>query len=246
MSNSPTCYEVSKQRQVRTMERTVIIPTLNEEHNIEKIIRSIYSSLGVDGTSVIIVDDNSTDRTHEIVRDLMKKYQGLRLIIRTDERGLATAVRRGALEAGPGPVVVMDADLSHDPKYIPEMLSKITDGYDLVIGSRYINGGKIINWPGHRIAVSRVATWLARLLLRVHVKDPMSGFIACRSRDILIKSIEFADYKLLLEILVKNRHLRVTEVPITFRNRVRGKSKLDEVTIFLYLGLILRLFLSKF
>lgn len=223
--------------------KTIIIPTLNEEENIEQVIRLIFKSFEGNDVSIIIVDDNSTDRTHEIVRSLQQEFRNLRLIVRTDIRGLGSAVRRGASEADPGPVIVMDADLSHHPRHIPLMLQKLEEGYDVVVGSRYTTGGNIVGWPGSRIALSKGATRIARLLLQVPVMDPMSGFVACKSGQLLAKSIEHADYKFLLEMLATNRRLRVTEVPIIFQNRIRGKSKLDEITMVLFLTLVFRLFL---
>ncbi len=226
--------------------KTVIVPTLNEEENIEPLIRSIFESMGVEDVSIIIVDDNSTDRTHEIIRGLIDEFKNMRLIVRTDVRGLGSAVRRGAMEARPGPVVVMDADLSHNPKNLPDMFQKLKEGFDVVVGSRYVKGGRIVGWPGSRIAMSKGATIMARVLLQVSVHDPMSGFVACRSGELLAKGIEVADYKFLLEMLARNRSLRVTEVPIIFQDRVRGKSKLDEITMMLFLTLVLRLFFKRY
>ncbi|MHA2135619.1 MAG: polyprenol monophosphomannose synthase [Candidatus Thorarchaeota archaeon] len=221
--------------------RTVIVPTLNEEENIEPLVRSIFQHLGNDGVSVIIVDDNSSDGTHDSVRRLTEEYDGLRMIIRTDERGLASAVREGARWANDGPVAVMDADLSHDPRFLRRLFEKLEEGYDVVVGSRYIKGGKIVGWPGSRMAISKGATKIAKILLRVPITDPMSGFVACRSNEFLTSEIEHADFKFLLELLTRNRKLRVAEVPIVFLDRRRGKSKLDENTILLFLGLVFRL-----
>ncbi len=223
------------------MTSTIIIPTLNEEENIGTLIEAIYSILDPQSTSIIVVDDDSKDRTHEIVRELARRFPLLRLIVRKGERGLGTAVRLGATQAPEGPVVVMDADFSHDPKFIPSLLEKVSQGYDIVAGSRYIKGGRIVGWTGLRIAISRFATMLARILLRVPLKDPMSGFVACSSPKILVDGIKLADYKLLLEIVARNRHLRVTEVPIVFKDRTRGKSKLGGRTLFLYVLLVFRL-----
>jgi dolichol-phosphate mannosyltransferase len=225
--------------------RTVIIPTYNEEENIGKLIESIFHYLDEENFEVIVVDDDSTDNTQQIVRDLGTEYSQVRLIVRRKERGLSTAVRRGAEEAHEGFVVVMDADFSHHPRFLPDMFAKLEEGYDVVVGSRYTAGGKVRGWPGSRIAVSRIATFLARVLLRVPVKDPMSGFVGCSSPNILVKSIEHAEYKFLVELLAKNRNLRVEEVPILFKDRIYGESKLGGTTILLYLQLLLRLILRN-
>ncbi|MBD3158889.1 MAG: glycosyltransferase [Candidatus Lokiarchaeota archaeon] len=222
--------------------RTVIIPTYNEEENIGKLIESIYRYLDEENLEVIVVDDDSTDNTQEIVRNLTTKYDNVRLIVRTKERGLSTAVRRGAKEAHEGPVVVMDADFSHHPRFLSDMFATLEAGYDVVVGSRYTTGGKVRGWPGSRIAVSKVATLLARTLLRISVKDPVSGFVGCKSPQILARSIEHAEYKFLVETLAKNRNLRATEVPIVFQDRLWGESKLDQTTILLYIQLVFRLF----
>ncbi len=224
--------------------RTIIIPTLNEELNIGRLISGIYSSLD-EKVSVIVVDDASIDKTQDVVRDLGKKHPGVKLIVRTNEKGLSSAVRRGASNVEDGYVAVMDADLSHHPRYLPLLFEKLDEGYDLAIGSRYVPGGATKGWPIKRILVSKFATLLARILLSVKVKDPMTGYVACKSPSLLKKGIEHADYKFLLEMIVKNRHLRVAEVPIVFRDRTKGKSKLAGGTIFLFLALVIRLFLRR-
>ncbi|MCF2137577.1 MAG: polyprenol monophosphomannose synthase [Candidatus Thorarchaeota archaeon] len=227
------------------MRCSVIIPTLNEEGNIQQLIESIYAQLSPDETDIYIVDDDSKDRTQEIVTTLTRKYPRLHLIVRKGERGLGTAVRLGATHVPDGPVVVMDADFSHDPRFIPALLKKVREGFDIVVGSRYVTGGRIIGWTGLRIAISKGATMIARILLRVPLKDPMSGFVACSSPKILVDSIKLADYKLLLEIVARNKNLRVTEVPIAFRDRTRGQSKLGSRTLFLYVLLVFRLLFMR-
>ncbi len=225
--------------------KTVIIPTLNEEENISKLISSIYHHLDVGDTTVIVVDDDSLDRTQEIIEAKSEEFRTLKLIVRKNEKGLSTAVRRGATEAPSGPVVTMDADFSHHPRFLPAMFSKLEEGYDIVVGSRYVQGGQIEGWPGSRIAVSKIATMLARVFLRVPVKDPMSGFVGVRAPHMLIDNIEYADYKFLIELLAKNRLAKVTEVPITFRDRMYGESKLGSTTILRYLFLVIRLLFEE-
>ena len=219
---------------------TVIVPTLNEAANILHLIDGIYVALGPDAL-VIVVDDSSTDGTGEIVSKIASERKTVRLIVRSKERGLGSAVRRGAREARDGYIAVMDADLSHNPKYLPEMFSKLDQGYDIVVGSRYIEGGKTEGWPGYRIAISRIATTIARHLLHVKVKDPMSGYVACRDAHFLESGFQHGGFKFLLEMIVRNRNLRAAEVPIVFRDRARGKSKLHGITVMLFVSLVLSL-----
>lgn len=227
------------------MRCSVIIPTLNEEQNIGPLIRRIYSVLGTDGVQVIVVDDDSTDKTQRVVRQLAERFPGTRLIVRHGQRGLSSAVRLGAEQVRDGAVVVMDADLSHDPRFIPAMLSLLDRGYDVVVGSRYVPGGEVRGWPGSRLAVSRFATVLARLLLQVPLRDPMSGFVAFRSARLLLDNVRHANYKFLLEVVAQNRHLRVAEVPIVFTDRRYGESKLGGTTIFSFLLLVVKLLFRR-
>ena len=221
--------------------KTVIIPTLNEEENIGNLIRLIIQNLGSDDVRVIVVDDNSKDGTHSVVRDLQSEYKGVSLLIRTKERGLSSAIRHGAKHVTEGPAVVMDAALSHHPQYLPMIFEKLDAGYDVVVGSRYTAGGGTEGWPGSRIAMSKIATMIGRLLLRIKIRDPMSGFVGVKSKDILVHGSVDANYKFLIETLARNRNLRASEVPIVFRDREYGESKLGAKTILLYLVLVLKL-----
>ncbi|MBD3405004.1 MAG: glycosyltransferase [Candidatus Lokiarchaeota archaeon] len=223
----------------------IIIPTLNEAENIGVLIKQIYQYLDPSDTMILVVDDNSIDTTHDVVREMAQEFPHVKLIVRRNERGLGTAVRKGASLIDEGPVVVMDADLSHHPRHLPAMFQKLSDGADVVVGSRYVSGGGIRGWPGSRVAVSQVATLIAKILFRTPVNDPMSGFVGCRSPKILVDGIDYADFKFLLELLVKNRTLKVGEVPITFQDRLKGSSKLKAKTIGLYLSLVLKLMLES-
>jgi dolichol-phosphate mannosyltransferase len=163
------------------------------------------------------------------------------MIIRVNEKGLGSAVREGASHVSSGPVIVMDADFSHHPRYLPLMFEKLKEGYDVVVGSRHVEGGKIIGWTGNRIAISLIATRLAAMLFCVKTTDPMSGFVGCRSARLLATGFEGDGFKFLLEILVRNPALRVADIPIVFQDRVHGKSKLKSQTIIQFLTLVIRL-----
>ncbi|MFW9850520.1 MAG: polyprenol monophosphomannose synthase [Candidatus Thorarchaeota archaeon] len=225
--------------------KTVIIPTLNEVENITNLVHSIYKYASPSDTRVLVIDDDSTDGTQDAVDTLMKMYPNLLLVVRKGERGLSKAVKKGASLIESGYVLVMDADFSHHPSYIPELFGKISEGFDVVVGSRYISGGRIIGWSVARIVVSKVATVLARVLLRLSIKDPMSGFVAFSSASFLKDHIRIADYKFLVEIIATNRSLKVGEVPIVFRNRIEGQSKLGGNTIFKYIKMLFQLMLIK-
>lgn len=222
--------------------KNVIIPTLNEEENIGRLIDVIYSFLDPSDTAIIVVDDNSSDGTQQVVQQKAEEFPHVGLIVRTNERGLGSAVRCGAEAADEGITIVMDADFSHHPRFIPGMIELVEAGYDVVVGSRYVPGGKIVGWPGSREAVSKGATMIARLSLGVPLKDPMSGFVCVRSPEILVHGFDYADYKFVLELVARNRRLRVTEFPVVFRDRAYGESKLGSSTIVQYLLLVVRLF----
>ncbi len=225
--------------------KTVIVPTLNEADNVGRLIESIFKIVGPNNVSVMVIDDDSRDGTQQIVTDLSKRFESVRLVVRKNERGLGSAVRLGASLSGSDAVVVMDADFSHDPRYLPAFLAKLDEGFDVVVGSRYVRGGRIVGWPGSRIAVSKIATLIARLMFHLPVKDPMSGFVGCRSGQSLSDGFKIADFKFLLEMMVRNPRLRVTETPIVFHDRTRGKSKLGTSSILLYLKLVVDLFFRR-
>lgn len=225
--------------------RTVIIPTLNEEDNIESLIHSIFHHLGKENVTIIVVDDNSADNTHYIIKQLMDIYENLFLIIRVHERGLGSAVREGASCAPSGPIVVMDADFSHHPRFLPRMFEKLEAGFDVVVGSRHIEGGAIVGWTGSRIAISVIATRLASVLFIIKTTDPMSGLVGCTSKEMLVTGFRGDGFKFLLELLVRNPELRVTDVPIVFHDRVRGSSKLGSQTIIQFLTLVINLLFRR-
>ncbi|MFW9799926.1 MAG: glycosyltransferase [Candidatus Thorarchaeota archaeon] len=222
--------------------KTVIIPTLNEEANIGRLIPLIYRNMGDEEVSVVVVDDDSTDDTCGVVESLSRSYN-IRLLERSGLRGISSAVRDAARFARNGHVAVMDADFSHDPKYLPEFFRNIEQGYDIAVGSRYVPGGGVDGWPRHRVVLSLGATLIAKALLRVGVKDPMSGFAAFKSNQILVDGIGDSESKFLLDILAYDRSLKVVEVPIVFSNRRLGSSKLNRNILLGYLGQVGRQFI---
>src|SRR3989338_1797698 len=217
------------------MKLSLIIPTYNEKENIQKLIPSLgqeFAQSNIDA-EIIIVDDNSPDGTGKVIEELKKKYQNLKVIHRIGKLGLSSAVVEG-FQVTTGDIFgVIDADLSHPIEKISQMYALVAGNADLVIGSRYVKGGKIEGWNLYRKILSFGATLLARVF--VNVKDPMSGFFLIRKELVVDKEINPKGFKILLELLVKTEYKNVVEVPITFVNRVEGKSKAEirEIIYFL-------------
>jgi dolichol-phosphate mannosyltransferase len=208
------------------MATAVIVPTLNEAENVALLVEQIGQT-GLTFSEIIFVDDGSTDGTCERIRALSQSYP-VRLIARErGERGLAGAIIAGANFATAETVIVMDADLSHPPEKMPALLEPVlNDEADLVIGSRYIAGGATPDWPLWRRAMSRVASLLAFPL--TGVRDSMCGFFAVRRECLLQFAPDAVGFKIAFEMLVRGRKkIRVREVPIVFRDRQRGKSKMS-------------------
>jgi len=215
---------------------SVVVPTLDEAPNVDPLLEALFAAgprAGLD-IEVVVVDDGSTDSTRERVQAWTRTHP-VRLVCRDGERGLAQAVLEGARHAAGRVVVVMDADLSHPPDMVPVLARPVLDRRaDMVIGSRYVPGGSSPGWPLRRRVFSRGAAMLAAPL--TNVKDPLSGFFAV-DRELLLASGRGASgFKIGLEVLARSGpDLRVEEVPITFRDRTRGESKLGMVATADYL-----------
>jgi dolichol-phosphate mannosyltransferase len=208
------------------METAVIVPTLDEAENILPLVEQIEQT-GLPFREIIFVDDGSSDGTPRIILDLSQSH-AVRLLAREGgERGLAGAIIVGANVSAADVFIVMDADLSHPPEKMAELLAPILrDEADLVIGSRYIAGGATPDWPLWRRAMSRIASLLAFPLTAVH--DSMCGFFAVRRECLLGFATNATGFKIAFEMLVRGRKkIRVREVPIVFRDRQRGKSKMS-------------------
>jgi len=208
------------------MEIAIIIPTLQEAENVAPLITEIEQT-DLPFTEIVFVDDGSTDGTREQIRALGDKHR-VRLVERDgSDRGLAGAIVAGAESTRADLLVVMDADLSHPPSQIAALLRPILmNEADLVIGSRYVQGGATPGWPVWRRVISRAASGLAYPL--TGVRDSMCGFFVVR-RDCLLRFAKTAvGFKIVFEMIVRGRKaLRVHEVPIVFQNRERGSSKMS-------------------
>jgi dolichol-phosphate mannosyltransferase len=207
---------------------SVIIPTYNEKDNIAPLLSRVAQALTGYDYEIIIVDDGSQDGTIEAASALAERYP-VRVIVRRNERGLATAVVRGLKSASGQIIGVMDADLQHPPEVLPNLIKAIQDGADMAIGSRYIPGGGCPNWGLSRRIISRVALMISHLLLpstRV-VKDPLAGFFMFRRQNVDPARLRPIGYKISLEVMLTGSFQNVVEVPYIFEDRSAGQSKLN-------------------
>ena len=216
---------------------TVIIPTFNEAENIENITGTISGILADKGinTEILVVDDNSSDGTIDIVTRLQEEIPGLNLIVRTEDHGLSQSVAEGFENAQADIIQVIDADFSHPPDLIPDFYNSIKeDNFDVIIGSRYMKGGDIKNWPLKRRIISLGATAFGRILFP-EITDPVSGFFAVKKNVIANARMKPRGYKILMEVLGKGSWEKVKEIPFTFKDREEGESKLKLSTMADYL-----------
>lgn len=229
---------------------TIIIPTYHEVDNIPTLAKRIADvKFKQVEFEVLLMDDNSNDGSVELVQELQQHYPWLKMIVRNSERNLSQSILDGFKAAQYPVVVTMDADLSHPPECIPEMITCLsTTQAEMVIGSRYIRGGSTdSSWPLFRQFASRASAWLARLLLLITIKDPLSGFIAIPTKLVLENQAKInpIGWKITLEIIVKCHLKNIREVPIHFTERARGYSKLNTATTFAYFHHLSRLLRYK-
>lgn len=206
---------------------SVVLPTYNERENVATLAPAILDALWNAPCEVIVVDDASPDGTAAAVREMAAADPRIRLLERSGKRGLAGAVFAGAQEARGRFVAVMDADWSHDPEELPDMLARALDGYDVVIGSRYVEGSAFLGQPLPRRLISRLLNAGARTLLLLPYNDVLTGYAVCR-RELLAEPLtrySSPGFKWLLELLAARRGLSVYEWPIVFHDRHAGFSK---------------------
>jgi dolichol-phosphate mannosyltransferase len=233
-----------------SLELTVVVPTLNEAGNIEPLLAKLSVALAEIQWEAIFVDDGSTDGTPELLTKIAQADRRVRLIRRIGRRGLASAVTEGALASTTPVVAVIDADLQHDEKILPELYRAIAEGdHELAIGTRYAGNGSTGEWDADRLKISRFATALASPIMKTRLSDPMSGLFAVR-RDVLLEAapkLSNVGYKILLDLVASApRPLKVAEVGYTFGARVAGESKLDEMVALEYVELLLDKLIGRF
>lgn len=230
------------------MEISVIIPTLDEQDNIGHLLGDLSDIATVNlKLNAIVVDDGSRDDTINIVKSRMaesdNQFFSVNLYQRVDEKGLGSAILAGIRRSKTDYVIVMDADMSHSPCMVEIMSRRLEDGYDIVIGSRYTRGGKTSGWPLRRKLISRIATMIATVGLKIKQKDPLSGYFAMRKTILEGIDLDALGYKILMEILAKRRDLKIAEEPIQFRDRASGSSKMTTSTIWAFIVSVYRLYM---
>ncbi len=229
---------------------SLIVPTYNERDNIEKLVQQLSRVLDQvlpDDYELIVVDDDSRDRTWELASQLMASYPSLRVMRRQQEKGLSTAVIRGWQVAKGEVLGVIDGDLQHPPDIVPQLLGAIANGADLAVASRHVDGGGVSSWSLTRRILSRGAQILGLVLLpRVvsSVSDPMSGYFVVRRSAIAGQILHPLGYKILLEVLGRGEINQLAEVGYVFQEREAGRSKVTWKQYVDYLHHLLRLRLS--
>lgn len=220
---------------LRAPELTVVVPTLNERDNIEPFLELLASVLEGVAWEAIFVDDDSRDGTAELVRRIGWHDSRVRCLQRIGRRGLSTACIEGVLASSAPYVAIMDADLQHDERLLPRMLDTLKrEPFDLVVGSRYAEGGGFGAWESGRIQMSSLATRLSRLVCKTEIADPMSGFFMMRrpAFEAAMRRLSGHGFKILLDLLASSpAPVRLKELPYEFRQRRYGESKLDTLVL---------------
>ena len=233
-----------------SIDLTVVVPTFNERDNIKLIISSVDNVLTNINWEIIFVDDDSPDGTADLVKDIAKDDVRIRCIRRINRRGLTSASMEGLLASSATCVAVMDADLQHDESLLKEMYELIISGeFDIVIGSRYMEGGSTgKGLSPFRLFVSQAATLMGRLIIKTKVTDPMSGYFMLRrvTFEHQMYKLSGKGFKVLLDLLSSTQNIRIKELPYTMRQRQTGDSKLDMMVVSEYYLLLLDKLIGKY
>jgi dolichol-phosphate mannosyltransferase len=221
----------------------IIIPSLNERDNVAPMLDALEAVLGGYRYEVIYVDDWSSDGTPDKVHEEAARRGNVRIIRRFGRRGLATAVIEGVLATHAPLVAVIDADMQHDERILPDLIAAVQSGAaDMAIGSRYCDNGSLGEWEAGRVRSSKLATWLAHKLLRAPMSDPMSGYFVTTQAAVIsaLPRLSNMGFKVLLDIVASSKPaLRIKELPYEFRTRQAGESKLDNMVAVEFLMMLL-------
>ena len=219
------------------MKVSVILPTYNEARNIVELINEIleHLSLATDEIEIVVVDDNSPDNTGKIARDTFSKDERVKVFIRTEEKGFATAIRHGMEKSTGDIIVIMDTDFNHNPKMLPQMV-KFLEFYDIIGGSRFTMGGGME--PVFRYLGSFFYNMLIRIVLRTQIQDNLSGFFAMRREKLFALDFDkiffgYGDYFFRLLFYAQRKNYKILEIPVVYQLRKYGKSKTNLISVFI-------------
>ena len=232
-----------------TAALSIIIPTFNEKANVKPLLESLGNVLRDENWEVIFVDDDSPDGTTKLLRRIALQNSRVRILHRIGRRSLSSACIEGMLASAAPYMAVMDADQQHDEALLPQMINLLrSSNLDLVIGSRYIKEDSLDNWHPLRKNISNLATSITRFVLKIDLKDPLSGYFMLK-RDIFDNSVHRLSgkgFKILLDLIINtHRKILYKELPYTFRNRRQGASKLNFLIAWEFMTLLLHKFLPK-
>ncbi len=232
------------------IELSIVVPVFNERANVGRLVECLDDALAGVAWEVIFVDDDSPDETARAVQDLAESDGRVRCVHRIGRRGLSTACIEGMLASCAPYLAVMDGDLQHDERILPQMLRLLRDDEcEIAVGSRYVDGGGVGTWNEKRASQSRLATKIARRVLKADLSDPMSGFFMLK-RDVLdrcVRQLSGIGFKILFDIFASSpAPLRFKEVPYTFRTRSEGESKMDAHAVWDYGMLLLDKLIGRY
>ena len=207
---------------------SIILPTYNEKENLPRLIDEIEKSILKENSELIVVDDNSPDGTYKLVEDIQKGRDNIKLIVRKNERGLASAIRRGIEESSYDTIIIMDTDLSHDSHTLPKMLEKSED-YDMVVASRFVNEGKMVA-PWYRVKGSYLMNLAVKILLNSKIHDNTGGFLLLNKKRLSLLDLDsifygYGDYCIRLLYKAQKKGLKIYELGYVHKYRIKGESK---------------------
>jgi len=224
------------------IQLSIVVPTFNESENVPVLINKLEVALAGYSWEVIFVDDNSSDKTSEVVRAIAVNKPNIRCLLRIGRRGLSGACIEGMLSSSAPFIAVMDVDCQHDETRLVKMLEELEqDKADLAVGSRYAKGGDTGDFSKTRLAGSRLSTFMAQRLFGIGLSDPMSGFFMIKREKLipLMPHLSSQGFKILLDIVATARgSLRIAEIPFVFGTRAHGESKMDSLVVMDFLGLL--------